>query len=418
MLEATPLDEGWVLLHEGASLPAAVPGCVHTDLLTAGVIPDPFLGRNETEVAWVGRREWTYERDLDVSAAPHEQTDLVFDGLDTVAEVRLDGRLLGRVRNMHRSYRFDVTGPAGRLTVRFASAYAEAEAVRGKLGERPGAYAEPYQYVRKMACSFGWDWGPTLVTAGIWRPVRLEHWSTARIARVRPLVTVEDGTGVVELRFDVERSRVEAHLTVEARVGGTVARATVDGTEGVVRLRVPDVALWWPRGYGAQPLYDVELTLLHGTDRLDVWRRRVGFRTVELDTSADAHGTGFTLVVNGERLFARGVNWIPDDVFPSRMTRARYERRLRQAADAGVDLVRVWGGGIYESEDFYDVCDELGLLVWQDFLFACAAYPEEQPLRGEVEAEARENVVRLMPHPSLVLWNGNNENLWGFRDWD
>jgi beta-mannosidase len=418
MLEATPLDEGWVLLHEGASLPAAVPGCVHTDLLTAGVIPDPFLGRNETEVAWVGRREWTYERDLDVSAAPHEQTDLVFDGLDTVAEVRLDGRLLGRVRNMHRSYRFDVTGPAGRLTVRFASAYAEAEAVRGKLGERPGAYAEPYQYVRKMACSFGWDWGPTLVTAGIWRPVRLEHWSTARIARVRPLVTVEDGTGVVELRFDVERSRVEAHLTVEARVGGTVARATVDGTEGVVRLRVPDVALWWPRGYGAQPLYDVELTLLHGTDRLDVWRRRVGFRTVELDTSADAHGTGFTLVVNGERLFARGVNWIPDDVFPSRMTRARYERRLRQAADAGVDLVRVWGGGIYESEDFYDVCDELGLMVWQDFLFACAAYPEEQPLRGEVEAEARENVVRLMPHPSLVLWNGNNENLWGFRDWD
>jgi beta-mannosidase len=418
MLEATPLDEGWTLLHEGASLPAAVPGCVHTDLLTAGVIPDPFLGRNESEVAWVGRREWTYERDLALPASPHEQTDLVFDGLDTVAEIRVDGRLLGRVRNMHRSYRFDVTGLAGRLTVRFASAYAEAEAVRGRLGERPGAYAEPYQYLRKMACSFGWDWGPTLVTAGIWRPVRLESWSTARIARVRPLVTVEDGTGVVELRLDVERTRVEADLTVEARVGGVVARAAVDGTEGVVRLRVPDVALWWPRGYGAQPLYDVELTLLHGTDRLDVWRRRVGFRSVELDTSADAHGTGFTLVVNGERLFARGVNWIPDDVFPSRVTRERYGERLRQAADAGVDLVRVWGGGIYESEDFYDVCDELGLLVWQDFPFACAAYPEEQPLRGEVEAEARENVVRLMPHPSLVLWNGNNENLWGFRDWD
>ncbi|MFJ8536096.1 glycoside hydrolase family 2 protein [Streptomyces sp. NPDC093591] len=417
MLQATPLTDGWTLRHEGAALPAAVPGCVHTDLLAAGVIPDPFLGRNEAEVAWVGRRDWTYETDLTVTSG-HEQTDLVFDGLDTVAEILLDGRLLGRVRNMHRSYRFDVTGLSGRLSVRFASAYAEAEAVRGKLGERPAAYAEPYQYLRKMACSFGWDWGPTLVTAGIWRPVRLEQWSTARIARVRPLVTVEQGTGHVELAVDVERTRVEAPLTVEATVGGVRARAEIDGTGGVVRLTVPDVELWWPRGYGEQPLYDVELTLLQGGDALDVWRRRVGFRTAELDRRPDEHGTGFTLVVNGERLFARGVNWIPDDVFPSRITRERYRERLRQAADAGVDLVRIWGGGIYESEDFYDACDELGLLVWQDFPFACAAYPEEQPLRGEVEAEARENVVRLMPHPSLVLWNGNNENLWGFRDWE
>ncbi|WP_431998648.1 glycoside hydrolase family 2 protein [Streptomyces fungicidicus] len=421
MRQVTPLTEGWILRHPdgtGDALPASVPGCVHTDLLAAGLIPDPFLGRNETEVAWVGRREWTYETELTAGAGPHEQTDLVFDGLDTVAEILLDGRPLGRTRNMHRSYRFDVTGLSGRLTVRFASAYAEAEAVRGRLGERPGAYAEPYQYLRKMACSFGWDWGPTLVTAGIWRPVRLERWSTARIARVRPLVTVEDGVGQIELAVDVERSRVEAPLTLEASAGGVRARARIDGTAGTVRLRVPDVRLWWPRGYGEQPLYDVELTLSHGDEALDAWRRRTGFRTVELDTSADAHGTGFTLTVNGERLFARGVNWIPDDVFPSRITRERYRHRLEQAAGAGVDLVRVWGGGIYEDEDFYDACDELGLLVWQDFPFACAAYPEEQPLRGEVEAEARENVVRLMPHPSLVLWNGNNENLWGFRDWD
>ncbi|MBK3639327.1 glycoside hydrolase family 2 protein [Streptomyces sp. MBT33] len=417
MLEATPLIEGWVLRHEGEGLPAAVPGCVHTDLLAAGVIPDPFVGANETEVAWVARREWTYETELRGGAGGHEQTDLVFDGLDTVAEVTVDGHVLGRTRNMHRSYRFDVTGLQGRLSVRFVSAYAEAEAVRGRLGERPAAYREPYQYVRKMACSFGWDWGPTLVTAGIWRPVRLESWSTARIARVRPLVTVEDGVGVVELHVEVERSRVEAPLAVEATVGGTRVRGEIVGTAGVVRLRVPDARLWWPRGYGEQPLYDVELTLLHEGDALDGWRRRVGFRTVRLDTSADAHGTGFTLVVNGERLFARGVNWIPDDVFPSRVTRERYRERLGQAARAGVDLVRIWGGGIYESGDFYDACDELGLLVWQDFPFACAAYPEEQPLRGEVEAEARENVVRLMPHPSLVLWNGNNENLWGFRDW-
>lgn len=421
MRQVTPLTEGWMLRHPdgtGDALPASVPGCVHTDLLAAGLIPDPFLGRNESEVAWVGRRDWTYERDLPAGPGTHQRTDLVFDGLDTVAEILLDGRPLGRVRNMHRSYRFDVTGLSGRLTVRFTSAYTEAEAVREAVGERPGAYAEPYQFVRKMACSFGWDWGPTLVTAGIWRPVRLEHWSSARIAGVRPRVTVEDGAGLVELAVEVERAGDDAApLAVEATVGGARARAELDGTRGAVRLRVPDVRLWWPQGYGEQPLYDVELTLVQGGETLDRWQRRIGFRTVELDTSADAHGTGFTLVINGERLFARGVNWIPDDVFPSRVTPERYRRRLEQAAGAGVDLVRVWGGGIYESEDFYDICDELGLLVWQDFPFACAAYPEEQPLRGEVEAEARENVVRLMPHPSLVLWNGNNENLWGFRDW-
>ncbi|MFJ9559244.1 glycoside hydrolase family 2 protein [Streptomyces fuscichromogenes] len=416
MLEVTAFGEGWTLEHEGGRLPAVVPGCVHTDLLAAGVIPDPLLGRNETGVAWVGRREWTYTAELG-TARGHDRTDLVFEGLDTAAEITVDGRTLGRTRNMHRSYRFDVTGLRGRLAVRFASAYTEAAAVREELGERPAAYAEPYQYIRKMACSFGWDWGPTLVTAGIWRPVRLEHWSTARLARVRPVVTVRQGLGVVELHVDVERTRTEAALDVEVRVGGQAARATIAGTSGTVRVQVPDARLWWPRGYGGQPLYDVELTLLHGDEVLDSWRRRIGFRTVELDRRPDRHGTGFTLVVNGERLFARGVNWIPDDVFPSRVTGDRYRRRLGRAADAGVDLVRVWGGGVYESEDFYDACDELGLLVWQDFPFACAAYPEEQPLRGEVEAEARENVVRLMPHPSLVLWNGNNENLWGFRDW-
>jgi beta-mannosidase len=393
---------------------------VHTDLLAAGIIPDPFLGRNETEVVWVGRRDWTYETDLAPVPGRHEQTDLVFDGLDTAAEIRLDDRLLGSVRNMHRSHRFDITGLSGRLSVHFRSAYGEAEAVRGRLGERPNAYPEPFQYLRKMACSFGWDWGPTLVTAGIWKPVRLEHWSTARIARVRPLLTVErdqQRLGRAELHVEVERTRVEAGLTLSARIGGVEATAEFVGTSGVVRLDVPDVALWWPRGYGEQPLYGVELTLSDAQGPLDTWRRRVGFRTLELDRGADEHGSGFTFVVNGERLFARGVNWIPDDVFPSRITRERYRTRLTQAADAGVDLVRVWGGGIYESEDFYDACDELGLMVWQDFPFACAAYPEEQPVRGEVEAEARENVGRLMPHPSLVLWNGNNENLWGFRDW-
>ncbi|MFF6997318.1 glycoside hydrolase family 2 protein [Streptomyces sp. NPDC008313] len=456
MKEAVQLAEGWSLRHSEELLPARVPGCVHTDLLTAGLIPDPFLGTNEADVAWVGQRAWTYVRDLretDTDAATgtgtgtgmgtdaatrtgtdtgtgtgttrrgHERTDLVFDGLDTAATLTLDGHELGRTRNMHRRYRFDVTGRHGLLEVDFASAYDEAASVRALTGERPNVYPEPFQYIRKMACAFGWDWGPTLVTAGMWRPVRLERWSTARLAEVRPLVTVEAGTGRVEVRVEVERTAQGAArpLAVHAAVeGGFEARGTVEGTAAVLTLEVPDVSLWWPRGYGEQPLYDLELTLVEdGPEQrpLDSWHRRIGFRTVELDRSADEHGTGFTLVVNGVRTFVRGVNWIPDDVLPSRVTPERYRTRLRQTADAGVDLVRVWGGGIYEDDAFYDACDELGLMVWQDFLFACAAYPEEQPLRGEVEAEARDNVVRLMPHPSLVLWNGNNENLWGFRDW-
>ncbi|MEU0852939.1 glycoside hydrolase family 2 protein [Streptomyces flaveolus] len=433
MKEVVPLAEGWSLRHSDDLLPAQVPGCVHTDLLTAGLIPDPFLGVNESDVAWVGRRAWTYVRDLpatDTAGEEHERTDLVFDGLDTAATITLDGREVGRTRNMHRRHRFDVTGRHGLLAVDFASAYDEAASVREVTGERPNVYPEPFQYIRKMACSFGWDWGPTLVTAGIWRPVRLERWSTARLADVRPLVTVHGGTGRVEVRVEVERTAqgTARPLAVRATVGGGLAeaRGVVVGTRAVLTLEVPDASLWWPRGYGDQPLYDLELALVEesdGGDRskerpLDTWHRRIGFRTVELDRSADRHGTGFTFVVNGERIFARGVNWIPDDVFPSRITPERYRTRLRQTADAGVDLVRIWGGGIYEDDAFYDACDELGLMVWQDFLFACAAYPEEQPLRGEVEAEARDNVVRLMPHPSLVLWNGNNENLWGFRDWD
>ncbi|MFF9240478.1 glycoside hydrolase family 2 protein [Streptomyces sp. NPDC014801] len=418
MKDVTQLTDGWCLRHGEEVLEATVPGCVHTDLLAAEAIPDPYIGRNEAEVAWVGRRAWTYLRHLGHDSA-HERTDLVFEGLDTAAYLTLAGRPLGTTRNMHRTYRFDVTGRTGELEVRFASAYDEAAAVRAVTGERPNVYPEPSQYIRKMACNFGWDWGPTLVTAGIWRPVRLEHWSTARLAEVRPLVTVADGAGRVELRLRVERTAQGRGRPLRARaeVAGVRTEAELSGDEAVLRLDVPAPRLWWPRGYGDQPLYNVDVTLVGETGPLDTWRRRIGFRTIELDRSPDEHGSGFTLVVNGVRVFARGVNWIPDDAFPSRVTPARYRTRLAQAAEANVDLVRVWGGGIYEDDAFYDACDELGLMVWQDFQFACSAYPEEQPLRGEVEAEARDNVVRLMPHPSLVLWNGNNENLWGFRDW-
>lgn len=449
-MQTATLTDGWTVTATAgpvpadlpaqapATVPAQVPGCVHTDLLAAGAIADPYLDANELALRWVHDTDWRYARTLTLAAASaHERVDLVLDGIDTVGTVTLGGVELGRTANMHRSYRFDVRaladGAAHELAVDLRSATAHAAELRDVLGDRPSAYHPvPYNFVRKMACSFGWDWGPDLRTAGLWKPVRVERWTVARLARVRPLVSVAPrandrgtGAGTVTVHVDVERSGLEAAaaLLVDVEVHGVHARGRLAAHEEttVVTVEVPDAPVWWPVGHGDQPLVDLTVTLstgeLDAETTLDAWTRRIGFRTVELDTSDDEHGTRFTLLVNGTPLFVKGANWIPDDHFVTRLTRDRLDRRLDQALGAHLNLLRVWGGGIFESDDFYAACDERGVLVWQDFLMACAAYPEESPLWEEVEAEARENVVRLMTHPSLVLWNGGNENVWGHEDW-
>jgi len=417
-----PLSNGWSLtgpndIHIGAT----VPGCVHTDLLAAGLIPDPFLDDNENQLGWIGRADWTYETTFQWTDTGAERVDLVCDGLDTVATLTVNGTEVGRTANMHRGYRFPVALHDGEnhLRIAFESPYRYAERWRDELGDRPNAYPQPFNFIRKMACNFGWDWGPNLVTAGIWRPIALHSWTTARLARVRPLVTVDEGTGRIELHVDLERTD-DTPLRVEAAIGDVRTEVTVHPgqSSAVLELEVINPALWWPRGYGDQARYPLEINLSTGDETLDTWHRQIGFRSVKIDTAPDEHGSAFTVVVNDVPVFARGVNWIPDDPFPSRIDRERYATRLRQASAAGVNFVRIWGGGIYESDDFYDVADELGLLVAQDFLFACAAYPEEQPLWDEVAAEARHQVTRLLAHPSLVMWTGNNENLWGYADWD
>lgn len=391
-----------------------------------------------------------------VAPAPGERVELVFAGLDTVAQVRLDDHLLGTPSNMHRTHRYDVTdllGDEGAATARVPGGHDlvvdltapldAAEAMSQAQGPRVHTNEHPFNAVRKMACNFGWDWGPDLVTAGIWRPVLVERWHTARLGSVRPLATVDGTTGRVEVHVEVARPAGEgATLSLAASLtapDGTPYLASVvvgsTGSDVVVALDVPQVALWWPRGYGDQPLYDlvVSLSSLSSLDtpdtpdtpdtldpeghELDRWQGRTGFRTVTLDTEPDEHGTPFVLSVNHHPVLVKGANWIPDDAFPHRVDHARYATRIVDAVEAGMNLLRVWGGGIYESDDFYDLCDEQGVLVWQDFLFACAAYAEEPPLRGEVVAEATEAVTRLSPHPSLVVWNGNNENLWGHEDW-
>ncbi|MFF2135995.1 glycoside hydrolase family 2 protein [Streptomyces sp. NPDC058193] len=415
-----PLHDGWTLTADGpvpvglptGGVPAAVPGCVHTDLLAAGLIDDPYLDDNEIRLGWIGRTDWTYSTAFDWSDDGHESAALRFDGLDTVATVLLNGTEVGSTANQHRAYRFPVREllreGSNTLAVRFTAPYAYAEALRDKLGDRPGAYTEPYAFIRKMACNFGWDWGPTLVTSGIWRPVALESWTGPRIAGVKVLADLDgDGVPRLTLTLDVDRDG-GGPLQASVEVAGERAVFTVpDGEDRAgATLAVPGAARWWPHSHGEQPLYDVTVRLGE-----DAWTGRTGFRGVGLEREA------FRISVNDEPVFVRGVNWIPDDCFPSRLTRQRVSDRLDQAVAAHVNLIRVWGGGLYESDDFYELCDEKGLLVWQDFPFACAAYPEEQPLYDEVAAEVRENLVRLAPHPSLVLWCGNNENLEGHADW-
>lgn len=443
-MNRTELHERWTMRAKGTSVPelaarevsAEVPGSAHTDLLAAGLMPDPYLDLNENAVEWAHRTDWIYERPLDLAkAGPDERVDLVFEGLDTIATVSLGETELGRTANMHRSYRFDVRELSGRaeqtLRVYFASALDAAEAEQERLGSRPRAYPTPMNMVRKMACSFGWDWGPNLQTAGMWRPVSVQRWRVARLASIRPLVSIDsDGVARIVIHVDIERSGLDAAdspMVVDARLSrnnGAVGEwsATVEvparATTATAEVVVPEPELWWPVGYGAQPLYDLDVTLsAEGADPLDAWHRRIGLRTVELDTTKDEQGTAFVIRVNDTPVFVRGANWIPDDHLLTRITRDRLSRRIDQAVGANMNLLRVWGGGIYESEDFYELCDEAGVMVWQDFLLACAAYPEEEPHRSEFEAEAREHVARLSAHPSLVLWNGGNENLWGFVDW-
>jgi beta-mannosidase len=455
-----PLHDGWTLTAvEGpvpdvaaagsgrsvaaalaAGIPAVVPGEAHLDLLAAGLIADPFDGDNEAAQQWIGDTSWRWSTTFDWQPGDATRHDLVAHGLDTVATVELNGTVVGRTQNMHRGYRWDVrpllVPGANTLTVTFAAPVPEALARAERDGALPRVNHHEYNQLRKMACSFGWDWGIDVAGAGIWKPIGIESWSGVRIASVRPLVDVVPGPatatgetrhrGVLTADVEIERDgvrpdedvRVVVAVTGPEGEGPLLATGVVPAgqTTTAVEVVVDDVRRWWPVGHGDQPLYAVDVTAATGADTSD-WQGRVGFRTVTVDTADDAAGAPFVLQVNGEPVLVRGINWIPDHAFLTKVTRDRYARGIVDALEANVNLFRVWGGGIYENDELYDLADEAGILMWQDFLFACAAYSEDDAMRAEVEAEARENVTRLSPHPSLVIWNGNNENTWGSVDW-
>jgi len=417
------------------ALPAVVPGCVHLDLIRAGVIGDPALGDNELRQFWVGRNDWEYRCTFIARGAmfKHERIDLVCDGLDTVCAVELNGEAVGDAANMFHPHRFDVRGALRRgeneLVIRFRSPLRHIRAEEARLGTRPvNGDWDPYIFIRKAACNFGWDWGPKVPTVGVWRGIGLEGWSGARIAVVRPLVTRAAAVKAqIDVWVDVERASQVKGLLADVELvapGGAEFRRTkqIGGGEAgfashVVRMTVERPELWWPRGHGGQPLYSLAVSLRTGEKTVDSTKRRIGLRSAKLNTSRDKHGSKFQIEINGKPIFCRGANWIPDGLFPTGIKPAQIRKRVRQAAAAKMNMLRVWGGGYYEDEAFYDECDRKGVMVWQDFMFSCAMYPEEDPYPKLIEAEARHNVARLSSHPSIVLWCGGNECVWGWQKW-
>jgi beta-mannosidase len=415
-------------------LPAVVPGGVHTDLLAVGRIPDPFVGDNEKHVQWVAESDWVYQHRFTCSPEllTQEKILLVCDGLDTLARVVLNGHELGRTENMFRKYEWDVKSLLNAqgdntLTIAFSSPvqYAtEQQAIRPMAGVSQAIPGGPH--LRKAPCQFGWDWGPQLPPIGIWKDIRLEGYSEARLSEVHLRQDHAEGRVTVETRIAIQHwghDPLTAIVEITAPDGVVLEEETaISGqNEGIVRINIPNPQLWWPNGYGEQPLYQVEVFLKQGgVERTIVDRQdyQLGLRTIELRQEPDEWGRSFTFVVNGVPVFAKGSNWIPADSFPTRISDDYLENLIRAAADTHQNMLRVWGGGFYEEERFYDLCDRYGILIWQDFIFSCSMYPLDDPAYLEnVRVEAIENIRRLRHRASLALWCGNNEMEWGWVDW-
>ncbi|MCI4569097.1 glycoside hydrolase family 2 protein [Lysobacter sp. CFH 32150] len=423
---------------------ATVPGYVHTDLLAHGAIPDTYVGAPEAGLQWIGLGTWEYRTQFDVDRATLKRAhaDLVFEGLDTFADVYLNETKLLSADNAHRTWRVPVQGKlrarGNQLRVVLHSPIRrllpQVQAMPHKLA---GNYPSPFgdepkdamtvNFARKPAYHSGWDWGPRYVTAGIWRPVRLESWDALRIGDFH----------VQQNKVDEHAAELAAEVEIESDDAGAVTleveHRDPDGKSAVVKqqatlvrgqnkiavpLRIDRPRRWYPTGYGEQALYTFTARVVDDNGKQAEASRRTGLRSVELRRERDQWGRGFAFVINGIPVFAKGANTIPFDAFPARVTQAQLLRVLESARDANMNMVRSWGGGHYESDAFFELTDELGLLVWQDFMFGGGMQPAYDPaFRANVVAEARDNIRRLRDHPSLVLWCGNNEEETAWKNW-
>ncbi|MDE1549531.1 beta-mannosidase [Jeotgalibaca caeni] len=413
-------------------LEGEVPGNVHSDLLRHGKIPDPFKGKNELELQWIDKTDWEYRTTFDLTVEALNQThiELVFDGLDTYAEVYLNKNKILKADNMFRTWKVDikehVKAEENELYVIFPSPTeiglkklddlgyglpaANDSSVVGGIEDK-----QISSFTRKAPYHYGWDWGPRFITMGIWKEVRIESWSDVKIDDVyirQNKITDEEAniTVVTELISDSKRQ-----YSIEVLAEGVQIEQSVSLEEGhnviEVDAAIQKPKLWWSRGLGDQTFYHFQVNVKDGNKTLEQKNTRTGLRSIQLIREKDTkyEGTTFYFVLNGVPVFAKGANHIPNDSFLTEISYNRYRHEISSAVESNMNMLRVWGGGIYENNEFYDLCDENGILVWQDFMFACGMYPGNNAFLESVEEEVKDNVKRLRNHPSIALWCGNNE---------
>lgn len=426
-VERLDLAGTWRLQQVGSAdaIPAEVPGDNHSALLRAGKIPDPYWGENELKVQWIGEEDWAYTREftIDEEFLDHSSVFLNCDRLDTVADIYVNGHHAGSTDNMFRRYRFEIKDllhiGINELTILFHSAVRIAHERSQELPYEIPHSQYPIQsphvnLVRKAACHGGWDWGCCLMVSGIYGDIYLGATSVGRIEHIYTAQTHAQGKCIVQITAEVlspSGGATEMTVTLDSIIKNKAVLLEPGLNTVSMEVLVEDPKLWWPNGHGSQPLYDLTVRIAE-----DEVHKRLGLRQLEIVTEEDEIGLSFKIKVNGLDIFCKGANWIPADALPSRQTRERLDDLLTSAAQANMNMIRVWGGGQYESHDFYDLCDEKGILVWQDFMFSCALYPATKDFLQNVREEVSYQVKRLRDHACIALWCGNNECL-GALNW-
>ncbi|SFD37888.1 beta-mannosidase [Bacillus sp. OV194] len=431
----------WQFMQSGEKqwLPVNVPGCVHVDLLKNDLILDPFYGKNELELQWIDKKDWEYETVFDVpeDVLTCSQLELVFNGLDTYADVFLNGERILQADNMFRVWKKDVKTRLQKennvLHIHFRSPINEDLVKQEKLGYNLPAVNDHSEdggvgdkklsvFARKAPYHYGWDWGPRFVTSGIWKNVELVGWSEVRMTDLfihQKKVTASAAciSAVAEIESEEQYEGTLRIVTDGLEVSQDVSLAA--GTNTIeVEMEINDPKLWWSRGLGEQPLYKFTASLIKNGKTVAEKSVKTGLRSMKLVREKDESGASFYIELNGVPVFAKGANHIPNDSFVTEVSYERYKHEILSAVESNMNMLRVWGGGIYENDEFYQLCDEYGILVWQDFMFACSMYPGDGAFLENVKAEAEDNLKRLRNHPSIALWCGNNEMDTAWSEYD